>query len=69
MPAFSAFQSWIGLAVAVLVLSKVKALNEPLRLTLLLVIVYVVLMNIDQLSPQVERFTSSLNSAVRPSPR
>lgn len=53
--------AWVGLAIALVLVSSF-GLAEPVRLTLLAVIAYVLLANATALAPAVNRFTTALQT-------
>ncbi len=52
--------AWIGLAIALVALSSYPGLADPIRYTLILVILVTLLRYADRLAPQIDRFTRAL---------
>lgn len=64
LPELTDVQSWLGLAIAVVLLASF-GLAPVVRYTLVAVIFYVLVVNADRLAPQIARFNRSLAASVQ----
>ena len=60
------FLAWIGLGIAVVVLSDYPTTAPLVRYTLLAVIAYVLLANAQRFGPEISRWVASLSTPARP---